>query len=80
VDFYPAAKMEGESMNWVFVGSLGTGERVYFNADLDSDGNVAVEKDHTHLVDPTPEEWAEILKTMSHVRALIKKHGNEGTI
>lgn len=59
-------------MEWVFVGSLKTGERVYFNSDLDGDDNLAVEKDHAHLVNPTPEERAEILETMSHLRALIR--------
>ncbi|MBN1545726.1 MAG: hypothetical protein JW902_03610 [Syntrophaceae bacterium] len=62
-------------MNWVFVGSLGTGERVYFNTDFDGEDNLAVEKDHAHLVDPTLEERAEILKTMSHVRDWMKEGG-----
>lgn len=65
-------------MKWVFVGSLGSGERVYFNTDFDLDNNLAIEKDHAHLLDPTPEEMVEILKNLSHVRVWIKEHRKGG--
>ena len=57
-------------MKWIFVGSLGTGERVYYRQD---NHGLAVEKDHQHLVDPTPEEKEEIMRTMSHVRHWVKE-------
>ena len=56
-------------MNWIFVGSLGTGERVYIDRN---DYRVAVERDHAHLVEPTPSERAEIMETMCHVRDWIR--------
>jgi len=53
-------------MKWILVGHLGTGEAVY----RQNSGALAVEKDHQHLADPTPEEREEIYKTMSHLRPI----------
>jgi hypothetical protein len=49
---------------WILVGHLGNGVAVYWQEG----GGLAVEKDHRRLADPTPEETAEIYKTMSHLR------------
>jgi hypothetical protein len=51
---------------WILVGHLGNGVAVYYQKE----GGLAVEKDQQHLVDPTPEERAEIYKTMSHLRPI----------
>jgi hypothetical protein len=51
-------------MKWIFVGNLRSGEAIYWQKG----GDLAVEKDHERLVDPTPEETAEIYDRMSHLR------------
>lgn len=51
-------------MKWIFVGNLRSGEAIYWQRS----GALAIEKDYQYLVDPTPEETAEIYKTMSHLR------------
>lgn len=63
--------MVNDCMNWVFVGYLEAGSRVYINTDWDTGENIAIERDQMHLVDPTQDERAEIRKMM-HVRALKK--------
>ena len=48
---------------YTFVGSLSTRESVFCSKD----GDLAIEKEGRRLVDPTPEETAEIYKKMSHL-------------
>lgn len=60
---------------YAFVGSIGNGERVYLRP---SDADLAVEKDHSYLEEPTDAERAEIMECMSHVRAWVReKQGGE---
>ncbi len=51
-------------MKWTFVGNLSSGEAIYWQKG----GALAVEIDHQHLADPTPEQTAEIYERMSHLR------------
>lgn len=51
-------------MKWIFVGNLRSGEAIYWERG----GSLAIEKDYQTLVDPTPEEKAEIYDRMSHLR------------
>ena len=55
---------------WTLAGHLSSGDAVYWQKG----GVLAVEKEYQHLVEPTPEEKAEIYKTMSHLRP-VKEAG-----
>jgi hypothetical protein len=56
---------EGDPMKtWTLAGHLSTGEAVYWQKG----GGLAVGKDHAYLANATPEEKAEIYKTMSHLK------------
>ena len=50
-------------MMWTFEGNLNCGEAIYRKKN----GDLAIEKDLTNLVNPTPEERAEIYKRMPHL-------------
>lgn len=45
--------------NYTFIGSIESGEAIFYCPD---DKSLAIEKDHTCLVEPTPEEAAQVYK------------------
>jgi hypothetical protein len=56
-------------MEWTFVGTMANGERIYF-----AKGNgLAIEKDNTCLVAPSPAELQEIQETKSHLRRIVQE-------
>lgn len=46
---------------WTFVGTMANGERIYYAQG----GELAIEKDHTYLVAPSPAELAETRRQLS---------------
>jgi len=50
--------------NYTFIGSLSNGESVFYCKGK----GLAIEKDHQHLVEPSPEEIKEIQLKFNHLQ------------
>ena len=60
-------------MTWTIIGKLSTGEDVLVNENND----IAIERDHSRLCEPTAAEQWELYKRMSHLG--LKGGGNHAT-
>jgi hypothetical protein len=58
--------------NYTFLGAIDTGEAIFY---CPAEKSIAIEKDHSHLVEPTAKELGKIIERFPDLKLTAKELG-----